>query len=130
MVEELDNKEKPKRTHLCSLEELRLNEKEILAIEEFRKLVKEALGPNLLSMRLFGSKARGDSQPDSDVDIFVEVAQTTPQVVNRVIDIAFDLGLSYGVYISPRIIPKSVWEHPVWRCTPFLKNVEKEGIPL
>ena len=50
--------------------------------------------------------------------------------LQRVIDIAFDVNLEFGVYVSPRVITPGILNHPVWRETPFIKNVAGESIPL
>jgi hypothetical protein len=46
------------------------------------------------------------------------------------LDIAFDTNLKHEVYISPRVIDRATLADPVWRVTPFLKAIVKEGIPL
>jgi hypothetical protein len=47
-----------------------------------------------------------------------------------VLDLAFDVNLAHDVYISPRVIERAVFEHPVWRITPFVQALVREGIPL
>jgi hypothetical protein len=49
---------------------------------------------------------------------------------DRIIDIAFDVNLAFGVYISPRVVTQGILNDPVWRETPFLKNVSRESTPL
>ena len=51
-------------------------------------------------------------------------------VTDRVIDAAYAVNLAHDVYISPRVIPQGVLEDPVWRITPFLQALEREGVLL
>jgi len=48
-----------------------LNDKERKGINRFVELIKELLGENLVLMKLFGSKVRGDSNEESDIDILL-----------------------------------------------------------
>ena len=50
-----------------------LSKNERLALDHFAEKVEEALGDSLKQMVLFGSRARGDDEPDSDLDILVIV---------------------------------------------------------
>ncbi|MEW6608593.1 MAG: nucleotidyltransferase domain-containing protein [bacterium] len=47
------------------------NKKELLAIELFVNHVKKSLGDNISFIKLFGSKARGTADKDSDIDILI-----------------------------------------------------------
>jgi predicted nucleotidyltransferase len=100
------------------------------ALAEFGRRVRAALGSNLVDLRLFGSKARGDAGPDSDIDVAVIVETPDDGVEDRVIDIAFDIDLAFDVYLSPRVIPRSVLHDPVWQLTAFVQAVQREGVPL
>ena len=107
-----------------------LSRKEQHAVAEFHALVKDAVGSNLQMIRLFGSKARGDATRWSDIDLLVRVKHHSWQLEDRIIDLASDVGLKYDVYISPRVIGEATFKHPVWRITPFLQAIQREGIPV
>jgi hypothetical protein len=81
---------------------LELTERDSGALREFVGRVREDLGQNVRAVKLFGSKARGE----------------------------FDVNLAHDVYSSPRVIEQAVFEHPVWRITPFVQALEREGVPL
>lgn len=48
-----------------------------LLVSRFQEMLEEELGENLVSLVLYGSVARGDYRPDSDVDLLV-VCETLP----------------------------------------------------
>ena len=48
----------------------------------------------------------------------------------EVLDVAFDINLRHEVYISSRVIDRATLADPMWRITPFLKAITKEGISL
>ncbi|MBI3048299.1 MAG: nucleotidyltransferase domain-containing protein [Acidobacteria bacterium] len=103
-----------------------------VALAEFVKRVRQALLDSVVDVRLFGSEARGEATPESDIDVLLVVQPDTSRVPleDRIIDIAFDVNLEFGVYISPRVVTPAILTHPVWRETPFLKTVARESLPL
>jgi len=107
---------------------LKEKEKEKEALHIFIERVRQKLGDHLVSIKLFGSKARGADSPLSDVDVAVIVDRENLNLEDAVLDIAFDINLDFDLYISPKIIPVEIFEHPVWRLSPFLKNIQKEGV--
>lgn len=52
------------------------------ALRPVAKAWKGAMGPNLVSVVLFGSRARGEAKPDSDWDLFV-VADGLPERITE-----------------------------------------------
>lgn len=102
------------------------------ALAEFVTRLRQALSTHILDVRLFGSEARGQATSESDIDVFVVVQPDADRVrlEDRIIDIAFDVNLDFGVYISPRVVTPAILNDPVWRETPFIKNMARESIPL
>ncbi len=103
-----------------------------LALTEFVTRLRTALPRNVIDVRLFGSEARGEATAESDIDVLVVVQPESGRAAleDRAIDIAFDVNLEFGVYVSPRVITLGILNDPVWRETPFLKNVAGESVPL
>jgi predicted nucleotidyltransferase len=103
-----------------------------LALTEFVTRLRKALPRNVVDVRLFGSEARGEATAESDIDVLIVVQPESGRVAleDRAIDIAFDVNLEFGVYVSPRVITLGILNHPVWRETPFFKNVAGESVPL
>lgn len=107
-----------------------LSEKEVIAINEFTREVKNFLGDNLIVIKLFGSKVKGKAEPGSDIDIYLLLKEVSPRVRDFIYDIAFNINLKYDLYISPRIISKELYENPIFKITPFIQSIEQEGITI
>ena len=81
---------------------------------------------------LYGSEARGDARPDSDIDLLVLLEGENRLSLNRQMEVTsplYDIELETGVSISPMVMLKKDWENRPFR-TPFYINVVNEGIVL
>ncbi len=80
---------------------------------------------------LYGSEARGDARPDSDIDLLVLVDKDklTYSDKDKIIAPFYDIELETGVIISTLIMPRKEWENRPF-LTPFQNNINKEGITL
>jgi len=111
-----------------TLSGLKINDQQ--ALKEFYNRLQGLLGDRLSSTRLFGSKAKGTDETDSDIDIFVVVKRLDFTAKSKILGLAFDVNLKYGVYVSPRIVPFELFQDTAFHSTPFVRNVEKEGVLL
>ncbi len=85
---------------------------------------------SVLNMRLFGSRARGDAAPDSDLDLFVEIEETTPELLRRMDEIACDVGFEKNYVIVPIVVTRREIQSGPLSISPLILNIEREGVPI
>jgi uncharacterized protein len=78
---------------------------------------------------LFGSKARGNDQPDSDIDLLILTRDNMDWAKKTTIQHAlFNLQMELGVMLSPVIIALEEWEHGVSQALPLRNEVDRDGV--
>lgn len=97
-----------------------------------RKLKKELMliyGDQISSILLYGSRARGDERPDSDIDILIVLKSEFDysEMLRLSSDLTASLSLENDVVISRAFVSQEQFEN---RQTPFLMNVRREAIPV
>jgi hypothetical protein len=103
------------------------------SLAEYRRLLEDAFGPRLRSVRLFGSRARGDADVDSDADVSVIVDALNDEERGMAIELAMSAWRNAGCHgplISP--LPWSEAEHAGRRDAERRSaiDIDREGIPL
>ena len=80
---------------------------------------------------LYGSVARGDNRPDSDIDllILVDKEMLSPVDKKRLKYPLYEIEFETGQIISPLVLSRSDWESR-HKITPFYENVNSEGVTL
>ena len=107
-----------------------LSIKEKTVIKGFKTSLGQVLGGQLIELKLFGSKARGDDRADSDMDVLVIVASEDWHIRDTVYDVATDVLLQMDVCISPKVISKSKFVQLCKEGTSFIHNVSKDAIAV
>jgi len=106
-----------------------LNHIEEEAITKLKSLLNQKLGNNLKGVLLYGSKARGDYNDDSDIDILVIVDTVNPDVKDTIRDAVLDIQLEYSLPISVHVRSLDYFNaQQNNRLNLFIHNVEREGI--
>jgi predicted nucleotidyltransferase len=97
-------------------------------LKRFRAAVAEIYGDRLERVVLFGSRARGDAQPDSDYDVAVFLRDMPDRFaeMNRLADVATDILYSEGEFIHAMPYPAGSYDER----TPLMHEVRADGIDL
>ncbi len=98
-------------------------------LRELRKRFEGVYEDRLAHMVLFGSRARGDAEPDSDIDVLVVLhgAVSAGEEIERTGGIVSDLCLENDVVIGCVFMDCQRYEH---KKGPLLRNIRKEGVAV
>jgi len=109
-----------------------MNRKVPLRIRKLMKELKAGLvriyGDRLKAVYLYGSYARGDYRPGSDVDVMILLSDYKNywEELRRFTNLASDISLDYDVTVSRLIMKEIQWKES---DMPVLRNIHKEGLP-
>jgi len=98
-------------------------------LSRLRHQLEGLYGPNLVGLYLYGSQARGEAVPGSDIDMLVVLAEldSPAKEIHRTSEIVSWLSLENDVVISCVFISQDQF---VSEQSPFLMNVQREGVPV
>jgi predicted nucleotidyltransferase len=99
------------------------------ALKELQEYLSQVYGERLRGIYLYGSYARGDFRPDSDVDVLIALeGMTNPsQEIDRIGDGVADICLDHNVLIATYPVPEDWLKQ---RKSPLFENVRREGVRL
>jgi predicted nucleotidyltransferase len=100
------------------------------ALAVFRNALAARFGDRLMDLRLFGSYARDEARPESDVDVLVVVAGLTRHERREVFDMAWEVYAKTLLHLSPLALSCAEWEMLRAREYLIASDIEREGIPL
>ncbi len=92
--------------------------------------LRQEYGREVLSVKLYGSKARGDHHEDSDLDLFVRVRQDDRQVYAKMYQIASEIELKYDVILGMLLTGPTHYALMRRLGEPLYRNVQREGVEL
>lgn len=87
-------------------------------------------GHDILKLMLFGSKARGDSNPDSDIDVLVVTSQRGWPFQSKILRLGARVSLEHDVLFSLCPIEQEDWNSMSQAQHPFYRAIESEGLNL
>ena len=98
------------------------------ALSELKKILRERY--NVTSVLVYGSKARGDDSPDSDIDVMIVLDNYTPQIEAAVDELVYDINLDHDCLISVVIFGRRELEEGPMAESPLYKRIMAEGVPV
>lgn len=104
-----------------------VNDKLKNILTQLRSHFEQIYDSRLVTMVLYGSQARGDAHPDSDIDVLV-VLKAPVQAgveIDRTLQIVADLSLQNDEVISCQFMNEEKFTN---YQGPLLRNIRKEGI--
>jgi predicted nucleotidyltransferase len=107
-----------------------LSDAELTAVKTFVRVIREKFFDRIIAVALFGSKARGDDHPESDIDLIVITDSEEMAFRSALWQIASEISLEYNVLISARIYGKNHWDKTRQLGLPISKIIISESIPL
>ena len=104
-----------------------MNRKDLAIARKFKHLVQQQITP--LEVRVFGSRARGNATPDSDLDVFVVVEHSTRDIEKFVSDCAWEAGFEQNIHVVPVVVGKDRIDGRLKESV-FILNVYREGVAV
>jgi predicted nucleotidyltransferase len=110
-----------------TLDQVSLAAPDLAAIKAATDLLKERFPVE--QVVLFGSKARGTADRESDIDLLVLTSRELSwQERAALIDSLYPIQLEHDVLLSPLVVSRSEWERGILSVLPLHREVERDGV--
>jgi len=107
-----------------------LTPNERAAIGEYVARIDDRFPGRVFSVILFGSKARGDADAESDIDLLVRVDVESGEFGSELWRVASDVSLEYNVVLSVRVYAQARLAEARRMRLPLCRAVVADGVPL
>ena len=103
-------------------------------LHRLKRRLERRFGERFVDLYLFGSRARAEHEPDSDVDVAVILDQKMPRpfdITREILEDTYDLLLDTGYYIQPWPLEKGSLDNPITHPYPKISRaVHREGVRI
>jgi uncharacterized protein len=100
------------------------------ALASLGERLRSLLGSSLRRLVLYGSRARGDFEPDSDIDIAIIVSEAGRDEKDRIQGTVADVELETGVPLSTLVFSQAEYDRLLSSERRLALDIAKEGIEL
>jgi uncharacterized protein len=95
-------------------------------VERFAARVRD-IAPDA-SIWVFGSRARGEAAPDSDLDMCVELANASSELRESIRSIAWEVGFEHDRVITTVVFSRSNFDFGPISASTLVANIRREGV--
>ena len=107
-----------------------IRDSDLSLAKEFVRRLTAQVDELVIQVTLYGSRARGDADEESDLDLFVAVKRDDPrkEVEQQALGIACEMTLESGILVSVLVADRAfLHRHEGFA---FMEAIQEEGIPL
>lgn len=112
------------------MRDITLTNVEKTVLEELRDVLESFLGSQLVMLVLYGSKARGDWDPESDLDVAIVVAGLTRELKHKILDTVAEIEFKHVMPLSTLVLSEEDFHRLRERERRIALDIEKDGISL
>jgi uncharacterized protein len=97
-------------------------------LSAYRKAIVKVRPGAIVNLSIFGSKARGDSGPDSDLDVLLIVKDEAAGLKREMRRVGYLLAATGEIVPSILVYTETEWESRRRTGSPFRGNVERDEV--
>jgi predicted nucleotidyltransferase len=109
---------------------MRLTPDEQAWLDTYRHELIERYPRSVAHMVIYGSKARGDAYPDSDLDVLLVVRNEAEALRRPLRRLGYDLAVALDVVPSILAYTQAEWDRRKQSGSPFRQAVERDAVSV
>jgi predicted nucleotidyltransferase len=109
---------------------MRLTSDEQVWLEAYRRVLQAQYPGVVVRMAIYGSKARGDDHPDSDLDVLLIVKNEAAHLKRPLRRLGYELAATSDAVPSILAYTQDEWESRKATGASFQHTVERDAVPV
>lgn len=101
-----------------------------MVLAEIRQAISAIAAERLVTLVLYGSRARGDWDPSSDVDIAAVIDGLSRDEHRHILDVVADIEVRHGFFVSLVLFSAEEFAKLLARERRVALDIQREGVPL
>lgn len=123
----VDFSKKIEATKMKNSGNLNLKDNEKKALLELKKILFKSF--SVSGIILYGSKARGDFDEESDIDILIILNnKVDDNIREKIFSMSFKIEIKYDVIFGILVESEDFWNSPIAEAMPIHSNISREGV--
>jgi uncharacterized protein len=112
-----------------TLDQIKLAAEDRAVIESAARSLRETFPVERIV--LFGSKARGDGLPESDIDLLVLTRDSVDSsLYRRALDLLYPLELEEEKWFGLMLVCRRDWDHGLYQAMPIRGEIDRDGVEV